>query len=63
MKVFDKPSPYFIREIGSVILGFAYINGMDYVANEYILWKNISPIIKKYTNFSENYYFDPKSMD
>lgn len=53
-KMFEKPSPWFRREIGIVVGGLLYIQAMDALASE-IMWGNCEVIVRKYQQHYEKF--------
>jgi len=42
--------------------GFLFLQMSDFLASEY-MWKTTGNTIRKYTNYSDNYYVDDKTYE
>eukprot|EP01017_Pseudomicrothorax_dubius_P004613 TRINITY_DN10967_c0_g1_i1.p1 TRINITY_DN10967_c0_g1~~TRINITY_DN10967_c0_g1_i1.p1 ORF type:complete len:143 (-),score=33.49 TRINITY_DN10967_c0_g1_i1:88-516(-) len=60
-KFFDKPSPFFIREVGAFVGSLGFILACDYLGSE-LLWGNTEAIVRKHNQYTEKYYVDEKSL-
>ena len=59
---FIKQSPLFLKEIFLMGAGFVFLQMSDFLASEY-MWKTTGNTIRKYTNYSDNYYVDDKTYE
>lgn len=61
-KSFDRPSKFFLNEIGLAFTCLVYLSILDYGANEY-MWRNSHNILNKYGVYSKGNYIDKKSYE
>jgi len=62
IKYFERPAPFFTKEITTIIAGIGYIFFSEYYASER-LWINNKELYKKYANYSDSYYIDEGTLN